>query len=521
MNKSEEYKDIVIELYNKGISITKISISLGISQPTVSKILKTNNIPIRKDNYQKLAIDEVEVNNLYSQGLSTYDIAKKLNCSDESIRKLIRQVRPINIRNQRSGESIEKIKQASERNWRDGEYVKKVQAAVQTPEYKAKLSDAAIKNYDICLGKWIKTIEAKSVVSKQAKAQWQDPAYRSKQLAFLSTRMPDLWEASKKALQDPEKRAQWLKKLRANSVDRLIKQGWVSHPQKQLYYLLSSSGIEYYEEGKDTKIGPFYVVDCVIPVQQQMKKPLIIEVQGEYWHSLPRVQLKDRQKETYIRKHTEYDLIKLEELHLASFDEVYNVLSGFGLHIASQECKVKDLEIKQIDESQASMFYSIFHYTGTVRRGATVYGAFYNNELMAAISYCYPIRQEVSSRLGHKHREVLEISRLARKTNFKCKNLISFLISKSSKLLPSDVKCLVSYSDAAYNHTGTAYKASGFILDGIVAPDYYYVSINGKYHKKTIWDRSKKMKMTESDYADKHNLVKIMGKEKTRWIMRR
>jgi hypothetical protein len=98
---------------------------------------------------------------------------------------------------------------------------------------------------------------------------------------------------------------------------------------------------------------------------------------------------------------------------------------------------------------------------------------------------------------------------------------MSYLIGRTKKLLPDHIKCIVSFSDSTYGHSGGVYKAAGFVVDGIVPADYYYLSINGKYHKKTIWDKAAKMKMTESDYAAKHNLLKVMGGEKIRWVFRR
>lgn len=516
----EHIKQAVIELYSIPInSIKSISSQLCISEPTISKILKNAHIQIRKINYQKLNIDSDMVNYLYHvEKLSTYQIAKKLNCSDETIRKMVDEIRDAVTRNKLLPESIEKIRAASLLNWTNDEYITKVMEATNTDEYKQKLREAGLRNYHTSLGQWVKTAEAKLIISRQVKAIWNDPDYRAKQAVWIPQRMAALTEASVRALNDPIKRKQWIDKLRCANAN-VENNGWISSSQKQLYYILSMSGIEFYEEGSDTKIGPFYTVDCVIPKQQNMRKPLIIKIQGEYWHSLPHVIIKDRQKATYVKDHTDYDLLAIEELHLKSFHEIDKKFNEFGLILHKDVCKPKQLQIKQITESEASMFYSIFHYSGSIRKGAIVFGAYFGNKLIAAISYCYPLRTQTAKRLGYELKEVVEISRLARCTNVVCRNLASYLIAHTKKSLPPDVKCIVSFSDSAYGHTGGVYKASGFIADGIIEPDYFYISINGRYHKKTIWDRSKRMKMTENEYATKHNLVKVHGREKTRWIL--
>lgn len=517
---AEHIKQKIIDLYGNGLSIANIKKHTGVSEPTISKILKVAGITIRKKNYQKLTIDQKDINRRYQNGESTYSIAKSLNCSDETIRRLITNIRPAAERNKLTPESIQKIATASVLNWQNPIYVEKVRAATSTEEHLAKLSAAGIKNYQTSLGKWLATAESRLTISSRVKELWLDHEYRKKQTIWFQQRIDTITRASKAALANPAKRAEWLRKLRIINADRRQSSGWISSSQKQLYYVLSSSGIEYHEEGPDTRIGPFYVVDCVIPKQQNMIKPLIIEVQGEYWHSLPTVIVRDRQKATYIRKHTDYDLLPLTELQVSSFGEIEQTLARYGLTVRKFECKPTQLTIKKIDEAIASDFYSVFHYTGTIRKGAIVYGAYLNDELMAAISYCYPIRQETTTRLGHIHGEVVEISRLARRTNLICKNLISYFIAKTKAMLPNTIKCIVSFSDSTYGHTGGAYKAAGFYEDGRVPADYHYASINGKYHKKTVWDKAKKMKISEAEYAERHHLLKVPHGEKTRWICR-
>lgn len=514
---SQESKNNIIQLYQDGISIKKISANLKISEPTVSKILKASNIPIRKTNYTNLNINSALVNELYEGGLSTYDIAKKLNCSDETIRKMIVAIRPANERNTLKDESIEKIRQKSKDLWQDPEYRSKVAKSIDTVEYKSNLKSMSKARYAQSLGKWIKTEEAHKIISARVKSLWADKEYLDKQRPYFASRNFRITRASVKALQDGKKRSAWIDKIKRSNADRRS-DGWISSSQRQLYYLLNSSNISFHEEGHATKVGPFYVVDCIIPVQQNMLRPLIIEVQGEYWHSLPHVMLKDRQKASNIKNNTEYDLLYINELEMASFEEVSVKLNQHGLTIASIDCECKDTVFRRIDEVEAREFYSVFHYTSTVRKGAFTFGLFLNDKLLAAISYNYPLRTETATRLGCKLNEVLELSRMARRTNVRCKNLLSYFIARTRKSLPKNIKKIISFSDATYGHTGGVYKASGFILDGVVEPDYYYISMNGKYHKKTIWDRAKKMSMSENEYADKHNLHRVASLAKTRWV---
>lgn len=508
----------VLNLYAAGKSINMISKSMGLSPYHITKILKANNIEIRIKNYQALVIDTQKINELYDSGMSTYKISKLLGCSDETIRKQIKRMRSAVDRNKLEDDSILKIQQKSLKNWQNEEYIQKVTAATSTAKYRSALAEHAKRNYRASLGSWIKTEGAKKILSDRAKSTWCNVEYRTKMQAFLSSRISALVDASKLALSVPSKRVAWIAKIRANNAINRSKQPSISSSQRQLYFILSDSGISFSEEGEHTRVGPFYVVDCVVEKQQNMIKPLIVEVNGEYWHQLKHVKIKDRQKETYIRRHTDYDLLKLEEIELKSFSSVSSKLAEFGLILKTKRFELKDIIIKRIPESEAKMFYSVFHYSCTIRKGAIAFGAFADGTMVAAISFCHPIRPEAAVRLDLAPNNVLEISRYARMTNVDCKNLGSYIISKTIKLLPSHIRCIISYSDSTYGHTGGLYKAANFIYDGDIAPDYHYQSEHGIFHKKSIWDQAKKMKMNEKEYADKHNMNKIFGGYKSRWL---
>jgi hypothetical protein len=507
----------VLELYDSGLSIAKISKMVGLSPYKIKKLLTESGREIRQGNYQDLGIT-AKANELYKSGLSTYEIAKVLGCSDETVRRKITAIRPESVRNTRSKKSRNKISRSCAEKWKDDEYIAKVRASTSTLEYKAALSKAAKMHLN--LAEWSKSDTGRAAVSERAKRLWSDPEYYAKQSQYFADRAVSLSEGSKRTFADPQKRAAWIAKIRASNVKNRANQPRISSTQAQLYYILENSGIRYYEEGDDTIISPFYIVDCIIPKQQDMERDLIIEVQGEYWHSLDRVKLKDRQKKTYIERHTDSDLLCLLELDMCCWLEVASKLESFGLKLCTVKCDVDNLTVARIDEHDIRLFYSIFHYANSVRKGATSFGAYLGDMLVAAISYTYPIRKEVAIFQGLSGGEVIEISRLARITNIDCSNLLSWLIGKTRRMLPDSVKAIVSFSDSTQGHTGGVYRACGFENNGIVSKDYHYESASGRYHKKTIWDMSKKFKMSERDYANLHGLYRVLDDEKTRWIYR-
>jgi hypothetical protein len=108
---------------------------------------------------------------------------------------------------------------------------------------------------------------------------------------------------------------------------------------------------------------------------------------------------------------------------------------------------------------------------------------------------------------------------MARISNLECKNLLSWFIARTIKLIPSNIKVVVSYSDNAYGHSGSVYASANFKTDKVISSNYHYVTVNGhNFHKKTIWDRAKRMKMSECDYTEKHKLVRVETASKRRWI---
>jgi hypothetical protein len=68
-------------------------------------------------------------------------------------------------------------------------------------------------------------------------------------------------------------------------------------------------------------------------------------------------------------------------------------------------------------------------------------------------------------------------------------------------------------------HVGSLYKASNFKYSHEVRPDYWYVDEDNRVmNKKTLYDRAKKYKMTESEYAEKYNFRKKYGGKKLCFI---
>lgn len=411
------------------------------------------------------------------------DNARKLWSNPESSRKILDHLQ--------SDEMRDIVRQKNKRLFADEEWVNEWRKSINTelisarskemwsnPEFRRKISRS---------------------FSERCKKQWRDPKYRDKIMAYRST---DSYKI--KMLEVRKKMA-----LTKSSKQQLI-----------LYQLLDDMGVKF---EKEYPVG-YYLFDCFIPKQFNMNNDLLIEIQGDYWHSLPKSERNDKSKATYVTKYFQDMQIKyLWEHEFIAKDRITNVIKYWlGIHDKLEEINFSDVKMSIIDHKIAENFMGMYHYSGKLGRSGINLGFYHDDILVAVIVYSNSTRLQTSHRLNLDHNELLELSRLAIHPRYQIKNLASYLISKSINYIrknKQNIKCLVSFADSTFNHLGTIYKASNWILDGIVNPSYWYVD-KDKYvcHKKTLWDRAKSMKMSEDEYAIKYGYYKVIGKEKSRFI---
>jgi hypothetical protein len=81
------------------------------------------------------------------------------------------------------------------------------------------------------------------------------------------------------------------------------------------------------------------------------------------------------------------------------------------------------------------------------------------------------------------------------------------------------LKKLVSFADPRFGHFGTIYKASNWTLVGETSPSYYYFdSIGQEINKKTLYERAKRLCMSERQYADTFKYRKIKTPPKIKFV---
>lgn len=281
--------------------------------------------------------------------------------------------------------------------------------------------------------------------------------------------------------------------------------------QRSMKMLCMSLNLDYEEE---------FIVDNSIPYSFDFRiNNLLIELDGDYWHSLKNVKENDKRKTNWIiNHHPEYKLIRIKEHEAKCIGKFYNIILQNLPNVMLPNFNLKDLKIHNINHNLAIDFINSTHYLGKPRPGGIPIGAFLQTKLIAVCYFQRPIRKEVATSSNYNWHDTYEISRLVVTPGYNKKNLISYFLSKAIKLI--NAKLIVAFADSTVGHTGSCYKASNFKLEKIVKPDYYYEKDGLIMHKKTLWDHAKKMGKTEHEYALENNFIKILTKEKYKYILK-
>jgi len=418
-----------------------------------------------------------------------------------------------------------KIVTNSKEIWNDPELRDRMSAFRQSDDFAERMTEINRKKV---------TPEFKQKMSELGKKRWLDGKYRDKMTEILGQVSKEAWgnqeyrrkisEATKKSWENPEYRAKICESL-SLARDNMPK---VSSIQETLYSILDDLNISYYREHNSkqddlqTKIGP-YSFDCVIP--RQNAPDLLIECQGEYWHSTDRGHANDKRKASYVANNfpNQYELKCIWEHEFHNYNKVVELLKYWlGItKLNTVEYDFNNVEINDCPASEYRLLLSKYHYLSDAGRGGICYGAYLEEELIAVCVFSPLVRHNI--RTGrYKKKECRELSRLCIHPRYQKKNFASWFVSRCLKKLPDKYKLIISYCDTTFNHDGAVYKSLNFKPDGDVPPSYWYTDENGwTMHKKTLYQRAVKMKMKEREYAETNGYVKVWGSKKLRFVYER
>lgn len=241
-------------------------------------------------------------------------------------------------------------------------------------------------------------------------------------------------------------------------------------------------------------------IDIFVP-----EKRVGIEVNGLYWHS----QEKGKTSSYHINKKLQClkDNIELITLWTNLWDsrkeQVKNFLTS-KLNKNKYRIPVRKCIIKELTYNEAKQFIDSYHIQPLKTSIILAYGAYYNNECIAVVSFAK----------HHRDSSKITLNRLCSKAEYTC---IGFL-GKTVKMAYNRLKQpIYTWVDRCWSE-GSSYLKAGFVLDKILKPDYFYYKAG--YNNKIISKQSfrKIDERTESQRAKDEKLYKIWDCGKIRFV---
>lgn len=145
--------------------------------------------------------------------------------------------------------------------------------------------------------------------------------------------------------------------------------------------------------------------------------------------------------------------------------------------------------VKVVTRKDIKNFIEENHYSGNINGCISDYcfALFYEDVMIGAMFYGRMAMAGQWKRFSDKESDVIELRRLCCIDDTP-KNTESFFIGNTLRWLKknTNIKVVVSYADAEYNHTGIIYQASNFKFEGF-RKGAKVINFEGKkYHDKTI-----------------------------------
>lgn len=371
---------------------------------------------------------------------------------------------------------------------------------------------ARVIKFQESFAKTSQTKEHKAKCSAAGKKAWENEETR--QRIIEAVRQDNKTNPKKKIARDIARAAlrqkpwfmQHMVEMRANQ----LKTG-VSILESVITKILDELGVSYETQ---FRLG-YYSYDVKIDNK-------LIEIQGEYWHR--HTTEKDSAKATYA-SNAGYEIHHIWEHEFSSLGKIRDkIMRWLGAIDTQTDFRFDEITLSEITTNDARIFLGAYHYLPAISKSGWHIGAFHKNKLIATITFSAIVRKESATRLNLKSNQIKELSRFCIHPTYHKKNFASWLLSRSTKLFKKkfpQAKFLISFADETFGHIGTIYKAANWQYDGEVAPSYCYISTDGYLaHKKTIWDRARKLNMSESEYITRSKYKRICTKKKHRYLLR-
>lgn len=262
-----------------------------------------------------------------------------------------------------------------------------------------------------------------------------------------------------------------------------------------------------------------------------------IEHDGLYWHSEGRIESRihfseedtvesfeskrlDFARAYHIKRTLACERHQIRLIHVFGHEwkERKDQVKGFlrsvfkkNVHsVGGREC-----EVRAIPWVDAKEFLEKYHIQGAPGNASWHFGCFHNRELLYVATFSWHHRD---SREG----KVVELSRLCARPNWNVMGAVSKIMQAVVPILVSaGVERIVTWADRRYS-SGDVYLRSGWKLEEMLPPDYFYYDDN---HKRVISKQSRRKsvvntppEITELEHSLMDGLARVWDCGKFRFV---
>lgn len=259
---------------------------------------------------------------------------------------------------------------------------------------------------------------------------------------------------------------------------------------------VKSLGVEIEHENR-TVLGGLHI-DIWVP-----EKNLGVEYHGSFWHTEARIGRKHREKyeraaAAGIRLIQVFDFEWLERR--PAVENRLRALIATSDAIGARQC-----DLREVTPDEARGFFKVTHTQGAGQNPQVAYGLWRDGEMVACMSFG-------PNRYGKPGWEMFRYASKGRVQGGFSRLLAMFKTAHA----PTEI---VSYCDLRWGD-GSVYRAAGFTLDGITAPDYWYVDKRGCNRLSRYAVRRLLNGRPERQWAEETGHQKVLGVGHQRWVWR-
>lgn len=200
---------------------------------------------------------------------------------------------------------------------------------------------------------------------------------------------------------------------------------------------------------------------------------------------------------------------------------------------------IHEMTVRQVPAKFARKYIATFHYSQTMPDSTRfAYAGFLNGRICGVVCYGMGCGKNQYTALipNIEKGQYIELTRLWCADSYP-RNTESKLISESLKLLPKEIKLVISFADESMGHVGTIYQACNFIYCGKNKGGKMLACENGllkhprllgiyrmRHPEYKQYSNDQLMNLLGYKYVDggmKHRYVYLRGGQKQRKAMRR